>query len=102
MYIARCSLKYLMLSFFPYLCMDQRYVGTKHLVRHKRRICLPARLQTPNVVVLGDLGRFLINFILKAVRCIKIWLRILRLPEERLTKKAYNMLVSLKENGKKT
>ena len=52
-------------------------------------------------MVLGDLARFPI-FILTAVRCIKFWLRILRLPEERLTKKAYNMLIHLQENGKKT
>ena len=51
--------------------------------------------------MLGDLARFPI-FILTAVRCIKFWLRILRLPEERLTKKAYNMLIHLQENGKKT
>ena len=58
-------------------------------------------LQTPNAMLLGDLGRFPI-FILIAVRYIKIWLRILRSPEERLTKKAYNMLVHLQKNGKKT
>ena len=52
-------------------------------------------------MVLGDLARFPI-FILTAVRCINFWLRILRLPEERLTKKAYGMLIRLQENGKKT
>ena len=52
-------------------------------------------------MVLGDLARFPI-FMLTALRCIKFWLRILRLPEERLTKKAYNMLIHLQENGKKT
>ena len=70
-----------------------------HLFACKR--LLNVGLQTPNATVLGDLARFPI-FILTAVRCIKFWLRILRLPEERLTKKAYNMLIHLQENGKKT
>ncbi|WP_419586745.1 hypothetical protein, partial [Thiolapillus sp.] len=70
-----------------------------HLFACKR--LLNVGLQTPNNMVLGDLGRFPI-FILTAVRCIKFWLRILRLPEERLTKKAYSMLLHLQENGKKT
>ena len=65
------------------------------------KILLNVGFQTPNAMVLGDLARFPI-FILTAVRCIKFWLRILRLPEERLTKKAYNMLIHLQENGKKT
>ena len=70
-----------------------------HLFACKR--LLNVGFQTPNAMVLGDLARFPI-FILTAVRCIKFWLRILRLPEERLTKKAYNMLIHLQENGKKT
>ena len=70
-----------------------------HLFACKR--LLNVGLQTPNATVLGDLARFPI-FILTAVRCVKFWLRILRLPEERLTKKAYNMLIHLQENGKKT
>ncbi len=70
-----------------------------HLFACKR--LLNVGFQTPNAMVLGDLARFPI-FILTAVRCIKFWLRILRLPEERLTKKAYSMLIHLQENGKKT
>ena len=70
-----------------------------HLFACKR--LLNVGFQTPNAMMLGDLARFPI-FILTAVRCIKFWLRILRLPEERLTKKAYNMLIHLQENGKKT
>ena len=70
-----------------------------HLFACKR--LLNVGFHTPNAMVLGDLARFPI-FILTAVRCIKFWLRILRLPEERLTQKANNMLIHLQENGKKT
>ena len=55
-----------------------------HLCACKR--LLNVGLQTPNSMVLGDLDRFPI-FILTAVWGIKCWLRILHLPEERLTRK---------------
>ena len=55
-----------------------------HLFACKR--LLNVGFQTPNAMMLGDLARFPI-FILTAVRCIKFWLRILRLPEERLQRK---------------
>ena len=70
-----------------------------HVFASKRLLYMG--LQTPNNMVLGVLGRFPI-FILTAVRYINFLLRILHLPEERLTKKAYNMLFHLQENGKKT
>ena len=62
MYIARCSLKYMLLRFFPYVCMDRRYGGYQrfdaiekaHLLACKR--LLSVGLQTPNAMVLGDLG----------------------------------------------
>ena len=87
--------------FFKIYDAHQRFdaIEKAHLFACKR--LLNVGLQTPNAMVLGDLARFPI-FILTAVRCIKFWLRILRLPEERLTKKAYNMLIHLQENGKKT
>ena len=52
-------------------------------------------------MVLGDFGRFS-TFILTTVWCIEFWLRPLHLPGKRLTKRAYNLLFHLQENGKKT
>ena len=49
-------------------------------------------------MMLGDLRRFPI-FILTALRCIRFWLRILHLPEERLSKKAYNVMQLICTNG---
>ena len=57
-------------------------------------------LQTPNKMVLGDLGRFPV-YIQTAVRCVKFWLRIISLPEDRLPRKVYNMMCHLQEQGKK-
>ena len=58
-------------------------------------------VQTPNKMIYGDLGRYPM-FITSAVRCVKYWLRITNLPDERLPKKAYNMLLYLQDLGKKT
>ena len=55
----------------------------------------------PNKMIYGDLGRYPM-FITYAVRCVKYWLRITNLPDERLPKKAYNMLLYLQDLGKKT
>ena len=52
-------------------------------------------------MIYGDLGRYPM-FITSAVRCVKYWLRITNLPDERLPKKAYNMLLYLQDLGKKT
>ena len=67
----------------------------------KKKKLLIVGLQTPSDMVLGDLGRFPI-FILTVVRCITFWLKLLHLPEQRLTKKAYSMLLHSQENIKKT
>ena len=60
---------------------------------------LNVSMQTPNKMIYGDLGRYPM-FITSAVRCVKYWLRIVNLPDERLPQKAYNMLLYLL--GKKT
>ena len=57
--------------------------------------------QTPNNMIFGDLGRYPL-YVTSAVRCVKYWLRIMCLSEERLPRKAYNMLNHLQELGKKT
>ena len=58
-------------------------------------------VQTPNKLIYGDLGTDSM-FITSDVRCVKYWLRITNLPDERLPKKAYNMLLYLQNLGKKT
>jgi hypothetical protein len=56
--------------------------------------------QTPNKMVSGDLGRFPL-YIQTAVRCIKYWLRVVALPDEKLPKRVYNMMYFLQDRGKK-
>ena len=70
-----------------------------HLFACKR--FLHVGLQTPNKMVLGDLGRYPL-YITSAMRCVKYWLKLTRLPVERLPRKAYQMLRQLCDNGKKT
>jgi hypothetical protein len=68
-----------------------------HLLACKRFLGVP--LKTPNRMIYGELGRFPL-YINSAIRCIKYWFRLLTLPENRLPKQAYNMLLSLDRNGK--
>jgi hypothetical protein len=56
---------------------------------------------TPNAFLYGDLGRYPM-YILAAIRCIKYWLRILALTEDRLPRKAYDMLLQMEGAGKKS
>ena len=57
--------------------------------------------QTPNKMIYGDLCRYPM-YITSAIRCIKYWIRVVNLPEDRLPKKAYRMLHHLQNSGKKT
>ena len=69
-------------------------------------ICAYLRLQTvlrvptnsSNDAVLGDLGRYPI-FINAAKRCIKYWLKIIRLPRYRYVRLCYEMLVHYDNTG---
>lgn len=55
---------------------------------------------TPNKMVYGDLGRYPM-YVISATRCLKYWFRVVNLPESRLPKKAYSMLLHLQNQGKK-
>ena len=57
--------------------------------------------QTPNKMVLGDLGRLPV-FVSSAVKCVKFWHRVANLPENRLPGKVYKMLLYLQEQGRHT
>ena len=57
--------------------------------------------QTPNAIVYGECGRYPI-FINSASRSIKYCLKLLSMHEDRLPRKAYNMLLHMDNNGHKT
>ena len=55
----------------------------------KRYMCVG--IKSCNAAVLGDCGRFPL-YIETAKRCLKYWIRILKMPEHRYVKKCYNMM----------
>jgi hypothetical protein len=60
---------------------------------------LSVHLKVPNKLVYGELGRYPL-YINSTIRCIKYWLKLLKLDTSRLPKQAYNMLKALDERGK--
>ena len=60
---------------------------------------LKVSLKVPNKFVYGETGRHPL-YINSAVRCLKYWLKILRMDMSRLPRQAYSMLVNLDERGK--
>lgn len=69
-----------------------------HTYACKRFLNIP--LNSINNVVLGDCGRYPM-YIASSKRCIKYWLKILEMPEDRYVKKCYKMLRYLDEVGHK-
>ena len=67
-----------------------------HLFACKR--LLRIQNKTPNDVVYGELGRFPI-WITACIKCIKYWFRLLKQGETMYSKKAYNMLFLMHQNG---
>ena len=57
--------------------------------------------QTPNAVVYGECGRHPV-YINSYIRTIRYWLKLTVMPEERIPRKAYNMLLLLDNLGYKT
>ena len=51
-------------------------------------------VKTPSNLVYGETGRYPL-YIQTNTRCVKYWLKITRMPEERLPVKAYKMLIAL-------
>jgi hypothetical protein len=60
---------------------------------------LNVHLRVPNKFVYGELGRYPL-YINSAVRCIRYWLKLLKMDMSRLPKQAYAMLKSLDDRGK--
>ena len=56
-------------------------------------------MQTPNDLINGELGRFPIS-INAQIRCVRYWLKLTRMSEQRLPFKAYIILCNLDEVGK--
>jgi len=69
-----------------------------HVLAIKRYLRVP--MKTPNRLVYGESGRYPL-YISSTLRCIKYWLKLLRMPDSRLPKQAYNMMLTMVQNGKK-
>ena len=59
---------------------------------------LGVRQNTTNEAVLGDCGRTPI-FVKSLTRCIKYWLRLTELPDNRVAKHAYKLMLKIDESG---
>jgi len=70
---------------------------TVHTQSCKRFLGVPSR--TPNNMIYGDLQRHPL-YINSSLRCIKYWIRLLNMDQNRLPKQAYMSLLSLDSNGK--
>ena len=68
-----------------------------HSFACKRFLKVPLKL--PNKFVLGEMGRHPL-YVNTYVRCIKYWLRLLKMDISRLPKTAYRMLLTLDDKGK--
>ena len=78
------------------LSPNQETIERVHLFALKR--FLGAHSKTPRHLVYGETGRFPLS-VLTNVKCVKFWLRLLRLDDVRISKKAYKMLVHLQEQN---
>ena len=58
-----------------------------------------APIRTPNKMVYGDLGIFPL-FVSNYLSSIKYWFRLLKMGNDRLPKRAYEILLCLDRNGK--
>ena len=72
------------------LIADNRIIGRIHLFAIKRLLNVSPR--TPNALVYGETGRYPL-YISTYTRCIKYWLNILRMQEDRIPLKSYEMLI---------
>ena len=74
------------------LCSSEKV----HMLACKRFLGVPMR--TPNKMVYGELNRYPL-YINAHIRCIRYWIRLLNMDENRFPKHAYAMLLSLDSNG---
>jgi hypothetical protein len=64
------------------------------------KMFLSVKSRTPNDLVLKELKRYSIT-VNSVVRCIRYWLKLLEMDNDRIPKKAYKMLFKLDEMGKR-
>jgi hypothetical protein len=90
----------------PIMCYGAEIWGLDKAAQHCEKVHLFAlkkflhvELRTPNDLVYSELNRYPIT-INCAVKCIRYWLKIVQMDEERLPKKAYLMLQNLDGRGK--
>ncbi len=69
-----------------------------HMMACKRFLGVP--LRTPNKMVYGELGRYPL-FVNSTLRCLKYWLRVLKMDDIRIPKQAYKMMILMDESEKK-
>ncbi len=79
------------------LIADNRIIERIHLFAIKRLLNVSPR--TPNALVYGETGRYPL-YISTYTRCIKYWLNILRMQEDRIPLKSYKMLYNMHCNNK--
>ena len=72
-------------------------IESVHLFACKR--FLNVQLKTPNKFIYGETGRYPL-FVISYVRCIRYWLKVLKMDTVMLPKQAYNMLLIMEQNGK--
>ena len=69
-----------------------------HMMACKRFLGVP--LRTPNKMVYGELGRYPL-FVNSTLRCLKYWLRVLKMDDIRIPKEAYKMMILMDVSEKK-
>ena len=69
-----------------------------HITACTRFLGVP--LRSPDKMVHGELGRYPL-YVNSTLRCLKYWLRVLKMDDSRLPKQAYTMMMSMVENEKK-
>lgn len=78
---------------------DLTVVERVHLFAIKR--FLNVSIRTPNVLVYGETGRYPLQINIH-VKCIRYWLRLLKMSTHRLPHKAYKMLLHMHGNNRNT
>ena len=81
------------------LTVDLSILERVHLFALKRFLNVSVR--TPNSLVYGETGRFPL-FVNIYVKCVKYWLRLLKMEPNRYPRKAYNMLLYMHEHNRNT
>ena len=76
---------------------EMDHIEKVHILACKRFLCVP--IKTPNKMVYGELGRYPLH-VNSCISAVKYWFRLLQMQSDRLTNKAYRMLLELDNRGK--